>query len=245
MTPDQVERYKRHLLVKEIGGPGQKKLLEARVAIVGAGALGGQMALSLAASGIGTLDVFDDDLVELSNLHRQTHFAMSDIGDRKVSALQRRIASLNPDIRVNAVSERWSGKESAEGLHLILDGTDNFETRFAMNDWSLHHRIPLITGAVAGWQGQAMLVNDPKTERSPCYRCFVPETPARAGDCNDLGTLGMITAITAQHMALTAVKYLLELPVVSGDLWLLDGLSGRSRTVRLLKDPQCPACKVP
>ena len=245
MTPDQVERYKRHLLVKEIGGPGQKKLLEARIAIIGAGAPGGQMALSLAASGIGTLDLYDDDLVELSNLHRQTHFAMNDIGKQKVVALKSRIADINPDIRVNAFCERWSGREKAEGLHLILDGTDNFETRFAMNDWSLLHGVPLITGAVAAWQGQAMLVNDPKTDSSPCYRCYVPETPTRAGDCNDLGTLGMVTAITAQHMALTAVKYLLELPVVSGNLWLLEGLSGRSRTVRLLKDPHCLACKAP
>ena len=243
MLAEQIERYKRHLLVKEIGGSGQKKLLDSRITIVGAGALGGQMALMLAASGVGTLQVFDDDLVEVSNLHRQTHFSSHDIGVKKVEALKARIQAVNPDIELNIFDQRWSPEMSDPNARLLLDGTDNFETRFAMNAWSRAKTIPFLTGAVGGWQGQAMLVNAPSDTKSPCYKCLVPEKPTRAGDCNDIGTLGMITALTASHMSLIAMKYLLDLPVRYGELWLMDGLGGQTRTVRLPQDPGCPVCK--
>ncbi len=243
MTPEQVERYKRHLLVKEIGGPGQNKLLNAAITIVGAGALGGQMALSLAAAGVGTIHVFDDDLVELSNLHRQTHFSMSDVGRLKTDALADRIHAVNPDVHLIGHSERWTQAAGLGEVSLLLDGTDNFESRFEMNAATRKAGVPFVTGAVAGWQGQAMLVNDPKTPSCPCYRCFVPGVPTRAGDCNDLGTLGMITTMVAQYMSLIAVKYLLGLPVKAGEIWILDGLNGRQRHILLPQDPDCPDCK--
>lgn len=242
MTPEQIERYKRHLLVKEIGGPGQNKLLESRVTIVGAGALGGQAAMTLAAAGVGHIQIFDDDIVELSNLQRQTQFSAGDVGDTKIDALTRRINGLNPDIELEGIKARWSAEMSRPDADILIDGTDNFESRFAMNDWSLQAKRPLVTGAVAGWQGQVMLVNDPGNDESPCYRCFVPEAPPNAGNCNDLGVVGAVTTMTANQIALTAIKQLLGLDVKAGDLWLFDGLAGRTRNVTVLKDQSCAAC---
>lgn len=244
MKSEQIERYKRHLLVKEIGGPGQAKLLKGRVTIVGAGALGGQVALTLAAAGVGHIQIFDDDIVDLSNLQRQTQFVTADAGRSKVAALGERLIALNPDVQISVIAERWSAEKSDESADLIIDGTDNFESRFAMNAWSREHKIPMITGAVAGWQGQSMLVNDPDREACPCYQCFVPETPPDAGDCNDLGVVGAVTVTTANQMALLAIKYLIGLEVKSGDLWLFDGLAGRTRNVTLGQDPACPVCKI-
>ncbi len=243
MTPDQVERYKRHLLVKEIGGPGQKKLLGARVTVIGAGALGGQVALTLAAAGIGHIQVFDDDRVELSNLQRQTQFSTEDVGALKVEALGRRLAALNPDVSLDMISERWGEGRSSIEADLLLDGTDNFESRYQINAWSRARGIPLVSGAVAGWQGQVMLVNPANKPDAPCYRCFVPDIPPDAGNCNDLGVVGAVTTMTANQMALLTVKYCLGLPVKPGDLWLFDGLAGRTRQVGIMQDPACPVCR--
>jgi molybdopterin/thiamine biosynthesis adenylyltransferase len=242
MTPEQIERYKRHILVKEIGGPGQNKLLNGRVTIVGAGALGGQTALTLAAAGVGHIQIFDDDIVELSNLQRQTQFSVNDVGDSKIDALTRRINALNPDVQVQGVKMRWAGEGTDKDADILIDGTDNFESRFDMNAWSLREQKPFITGAVAGWQGQVMLVNDPEITHSPCYRCFVPEAPPNAGNCNDLGVVGAVTTMTANQIALLAIKRLLGLSVKAGDLWLFDGLAGRTRNVTVRKDQFCTVC---
>ena len=244
MTPQQLERYKRHLLVKEIGGPGQQKLLRARIIIVGAGALGGQMAITLAAAGIGFIQIFDDDRVDLSNLQRQTHFVTSDVGALKVDALKARIASLNPGVEIDAVSERWSPEHSMGDANIILDGTDNFESRFEINRWSRQAGVPFVSGAVAGWQGQSLLVNVPDIEACPCYQCYVPEAPPQAGDCNDRGVVGAVTTLTANHMAMIALQYILGLQPKPGRLWLMDGLGDRTRNIALPQDPNCPVCSI-
>ena len=243
MTPEQIERYKRHFLVKEIGGQGQKKLLDAHVLIVGAGALGGVAARILAASGVGRLTIFDDDKVDVSNLQRQTQFSSRDVGDWKVAALFRGLSSLNPDIRIDVVQERWTPDATLAEADLVLDGSDNFETRFALNASSLAEGVPLISGAVAGWTGQVMAVNALYDENCPCYQCFVPAEPPDAGNCKDLGVVGAITHLVASQQALLATRYLIgETENLFGRLLLIEGLTGAFRTVKLPKDPACPAC---
>lgn len=243
MTPEQIERYKRHFLVKEIGGHGQKKLLDAHVLIVGAGALGGVAARILAASGVGRLTIFDDDKVDVSNLQRQTQFSSRDVGDWKVAALFRGLSALNPDIRIDVVQERWTPDATLAEADLVLDGSDNFETRFALNVSSLAEEVPLISGAVAGWTGQVMAVNARHDGNCPCYQCFVPAEPPDAGNCKDLGVVGAITHLVASQQALLATRYLIgETENLFGRLLLIEGLTGAFRTVRLPKDPACPAC---
>lgn len=243
MTPEQLERYKRHLLVKEVGGSGQKKLLAAKVLIVGAGALGGVAAKILAASGIGHLVVFDDDRVDLSNLQRQTQFETSDVGASKVGALFRHVTALNPHTHLEPQQERWTEAAGLCGADLVLDGSDNFETRFALNREARMAGIPLVSGAVAGWTGQIMAVNEPGNPTSPCYQCFVPEKPPQAGDCNDLGVIGAVTHMVASHMALAATRIILgETTRLYGALSLIEGLSGEMRTIRLPQDAACPVC---
>lgn len=243
MTPEQLERYKRHLLVKEVGGSGQKKLLNAKVLIVGAGALGGVAAKILAASGVGHLTVFDDDRVDLSNLQRQTQFDTSDVGDTKVGALFRHISALNPHVGFDARQERWTAEADLCGADLVLDGSDNFETRFALNAASRKAGIPLVSGAVAGWTGQIMTVNEPNNAQCPCYQCFVPEKPPQAGDCNDLGVIGAVTHLVASHMALSATRQIIgETKDLYGWLTLIGGLSGELRRIRLPQDLDCPVC---
>lgn len=243
MTPEQLERYKRHLLVKEIGGAGQKKLLASKVLIIGAGALGGVCAKILAASGVGQITVFDDDRVDLSNLQRQTHFSASDVGSTKVGALFRNIAALNPDVKFKARQERWQEASGIGDAEIVLDGSDNFETRFALNRVSRVNGRPLVSGAVAGWTGQTMVVNEPGNASCPCYQCFVPAEPPQAGDCNDLGVIGAVTHMVASQMALYATRLILgETKRLYGRLSLIDGLSGELRQIGLPQDPACPVC---
>ncbi|MAP96407.1 MAG: molybdopterin biosynthesis protein MoeB [Ponticaulis sp.] len=244
MTPEQIERYKRHLLVKEIGGSGQKKLLNSHVMIVGAGALGGMAALSLAAAGVGRLTIYDDDRVDLSNLQRQIQFTADDVDDTKVGALFRRLSRLNHDVDVNPVQERWTPEAGFGDADLVLDGSDNFPTRFALNAATREANLALVSGAVAGWTGQTLVVNKPGDAYCPCYQCFVPSEPPQAGDCNDLGVLGAITQLIASQMSLAAIRLLLTPDAdIFGRLMVFEGLSMQSRVVRLPQDPDCPICK--
>lgn len=243
MRPDQIERYKRHLLVKEIGGPGQQKLLNSRVLIIGAGALGGVAAKILAAAGIGHITIYDDDVVDLSNLQRQTQFSAEDVGETKVEALSAHLKALNEGVSLEPVQKRWTSDEGLHGANLVLDGSDNFDTRFALNAASRREAIPLVSGAVAGWTGQTLVLNDPKDPNAPCYQCFVPSEPPNAGDCNDLGVVGAITHLVASQMSLAAIRYLIgETTGLFGQLQITDGLRGGSRQIKLPKDPECPVC---
>lgn len=244
MMPDQIERYARHLVLKEIGGSGQNALLTARIAIVGAGGLGGPAALYLAAAGIGQITLIDDDTVSLSNLQRQIQFETKDVGQRKVDVLAQRLQTLNPDTAVRPRHVRLT-EETAQPLlcdhDLILDGTDSFATRFMVNDAALALNTPLISGAVGRFNAQVGLFGRP----GPCYRCLVPDLPPQEERCAEVGVVGALTGIVGSVMAMEAIKHITAAgDTLSGRLWIYDGLTAESRTVTLPRDPDCPVCGV-
>ncbi|GLQ24930.1 thiamine biosynthesis protein ThiF [Algimonas ampicilliniresistens] len=244
MMPDQIERYARHLVLKEIGGSGQNALLTARIAIVGAGGLGGPAALYLAAAGIGQITLIDDDTISLSNLQRQIQFETKDVGQRKVDVLAQRLQTLNPDTAVRPRHVRLT-EETAQPLlcdhDLILDGTDSFATRFMVNDAALALNTPLISGAVGRFDAQVGLFGRP----GPCYRCLVPDLPPQEERCAEVGVVGALTGIVGSVMAMEAIKHITAAgDTLSGRLWIYDGLTAKSRTVTLPRDPDCPVCGV-
>ena len=230
-------------MLREIGGPGQAKLAEATVGIVGAGGLGGPTALLLAAAGVGTLRIWDDDVVEPSNLQRQIQFAEADVGTGKAEGLAARVRALDSGLRVEAHGARL-GADAAEALRgcdVVLDCTDNFVSRFHINAASRSLSVPLVSGAAAGWSAQVGVFN--AYPDAPCYRCFVPDAPPDALDCETVGIVGAVVATAGSVQALEAVKLLTGAgETLSGRLWLWNGLAGTSRTVSVVRDPACPEC---
>lgn len=245
-SPDEVERYARHLVLREIGGPGQQRLRAARVLIVGLGGLGAPAALYLAAAGIGRLGLIDPDQVGLSNLQRQILYRTADIGKDKVEVASERLAAQNPQVEIVAYSTRFEAQTWREGVKdydLVLDGTDNFATRFAINAACLAAKKPLISGALGRWTGQVALF---EPSGRPCYRCLVPDIPPDAETCSAVGVVGALSGVIGAMMALEAIKYLCGTePSFAGRLLIYDGLSAQARTVRILPDPSCPACGSP
>lgn len=244
MTPENIERYARHLVLKEVGGPGQRALGQAKVAIVGAGGLGGPAALYLAAAGIGHITLIDDDTVDLSNLQRQIQFTESDIGREKTRATADCIGEINSGV-VTEIKTARVGADNASALlgghTLILDGTDSFETRFIVNDAALTHKIPLVSGAIGRFDGQVSVFSP--SGGGPCYKCLVPNAPPNAETCSEVGVIGALAGIIGSMMALEAIKYITGAGQnLTGRLWVFDGLHGESRTVNLARDPDCPAC---
>lgn len=242
MAPDQVERYARHLVLREIGGSGQNALLTARIAIVGAGGLGGPAALYLAAAGIGQITLIDDDLVSLSNLQRQIQFETNDVGQNKVDVMAQRLQALNPDTAVQTHHVRLNN-ENAQTLlcnhDLILDGTDSFATRFVVNEAALALDTPLISGAVGRFDAQVGLFARP----GPCYRCLVPDLPPQEERCAEVGVVGALTGVVGSVMAMEAIKQITGAgKTLNGRLWIYDGLTAYSRTIDLPRDPNCPTC---
>jgi len=244
MTPTQIERYARHLVLKDIGGPGQNKLLKARLVIVGAGGLGGPAALYAAAAGIGHITIIDDDAVDLSNLQRQIQFTNADIGKPKANSLAQSLKAINSDISCDVHPVRLT-KENAQDLlrghDIIMDGTDDFKARFAVNSASHALAIPLISGALGQFDGHVGLFNETKT--APCYQCFVPEVPPNAQTCAQVGVVGALAGMIGSMMALEAVKYITGAgESLAGKLYLYNGLTSESRKISLPKDPACPMC---
>jgi len=240
-SDDEIERYARHLVLAEVGGPGQQRLKAARVLVVGAGGVGGPAALYLAAAGIGGLTLVDDDTVGLSNLQRQIQFGSGDVSRPKVEAAAGRLLDLNPHATVTGVSRRLDAG-SADGLiaghDVVIDGTDDFETRMEVNAACVRAGVPLVSGALGRWSGQVGVF-----EGRPCYRCLVPEVPAEAETCARVGVVGAMAGIVGSMAALEAVKIITGAGrPLSGRLWLYDGLEGTSRTVRVAPDPACPVC---
>ena len=236
----EVERYARHLVLREVGGPGQQRLKAARVLIVGAGGLGAPAALYLAAAGVGHLTLSDDDVVGLSNLQRQVLFATADVGRAKTAAGAEHLAALNPHVAVEAASAVTADTVAhlVAGHDLVLDGTDNFETRLLVSDACLAAGIPLVSGAIGRWTGQVGVF-----EGKPCYRCLVPEVPPDAETCVAVGVVGALAGVIGSMMALEAVKLIAGAgEALTGRLLIYDGLAGESRTVRIGADPACPAC---
>jgi molybdopterin/thiamine biosynthesis adenylyltransferase len=244
LTPEEIDRHRRHILLKEIGGPGVQKLRAASVSIIGAGALGGPCALYLAAAGVGHIELWDDDRVERSNLQRQVQFTDDEIGALKAETLAARLRAMDPALDITVRAERFS-EASAPAGHLLIDASDNFPTRYALN--RLAHRTgrAMVHGAAAGWSGQVSVFASGVQEDAPCYQCWVPETPPDAEACDEVGVVGAVTGMTGTAMALEAIKQITGAgkPLI-GRVLLISGLSGESRTVALRRDPACPVCGI-
>jgi molybdopterin/thiamine biosynthesis adenylyltransferase/rhodanese-related sulfurtransferase len=245
LTPAQRNRYQRHLLLPEIGETGQIKLLDSKVLLLGAGGLGSPAALYLAAAGVGTLGIIDMDVVDESNLQRQILHNMDRVGDRKVDSAKKTLTALNPDVNVVTYDVRLGADNVLsiiDGYDVIVDGTDNFPTRYLVNDAALLKRIPVVHGSIFRFEGQAT-VFDPYN--GPCYRCLIPEPPPAelAPSCSEAGVLGVLPGIIGSIQAIEAIKVLLDLgdPLV-GRLLSYDALEQSFRTFKVRRDPACPAC---
>lgn len=245
-TEEQVERYSRHIILKEIGGEGQRKLLNSSAFVVGAGGLGSPVLLYLAAAGVGRLGVADSDWVELSNLHRQIIHGTSDLDREKTQSAREAIQEINPDCEVSAFQGRLSAaniREVFRGYDVVLDGSDNFPTRFIVADCCRFENIPLISGAIIRFEGQLMTILSGKG--NPCYRCFIPEPPP-AGlvpSCQEAGILGAVGGVIGTLQAVEAIKVLLGIGrILSHELLIYDGLQGTFDTAQRAVDPGCPLC---
>jgi molybdopterin/thiamine biosynthesis adenylyltransferase len=241
-TDEERERYARHILLKEIGGPGQQRLKAATAAIVGVGGLGAPAALYLAAAGVGRLRLIDDDAVSLSNLQRQIVYRHTDVGAPKAERARALLAELNAHVEIEAEQQRLTEANAGyllTGADVVLDGSDGFETRFAVNAACHAMGATLISGAVGRWDGQVAVF----PREGPCYRCFVPETPPDAETCARVGVVGALTGVIGSLMALEAIKHLAQAgETLAGRIFLFDGLKGEARTVALAHDPACPVC---
>ncbi len=248
MTPEERERYSRHILLKEVGGQGQQKLMAAKVLVAGAGGLGSPIISYLAAAGVGTIGVADDDSVALSNLQRQTIFRTEDVGRQKVEAAQDAIVRLNPHVRTAAHPRitDTNAREIIREYDLVVEGVDNFEARYALNTACIAEKKTLVSAAVGRFEGQLSTFKPfAGPGVLPCYRCLVPEEPPRDQqiNCAEEGVIGALTGVIGTLAAMEVVKELLQIgESLAGRLMLYDGLGGTFRTVRLPADPACPEC---
>ncbi|WP_066647099.1 MULTISPECIES: HesA/MoeB/ThiF family protein [Sphingomonas] len=246
LSDAQLDRYARHLILKEIGGAGQARLLAAHVVLIGAGGIGSPAIQYLAAAGVGRLTVIDDDRVDLSNLQRQTLFGTADVGRPKAEAAAAAIAALNPDVTVAPVTERLTQTNAAALIgtaDVVIDGCDNFATRLAVADAAHRLRVPLVSAAVGQFEGQLGVYRGWEADK-PCYRCFVGAAPDReAGSCAEDGVLGAMTGVLGSLAALEAMRAIVPFGADSaGRLLIVDALDFRFRTLALPKDPGCPGC---
>jgi molybdopterin/thiamine biosynthesis adenylyltransferase/rhodanese-related sulfurtransferase len=245
LTPEQRDRYGRHVLLPEVGEEGQQKLLGAKVLLLGAGGLGSPAALYLAAAGVGTIGIVDMDVVDASNLQRQILHNLERIGDRKVDSAKKTLTALNPDVDVVTYDVRLGADNILDiirGYDVIVDGTDNFPTRYLLNDASLLERIPVVHGSIFRFEGQ-VTVFDPYN--GPCYRCLLPEPPPPelAPSCSEAGVLGVLPGIVGSIQALEAIKLILDLgEPLRGRLLAYDALEETFRNFKVRRDPSCPAC---
>ncbi|WP_332657897.1 HesA/MoeB/ThiF family protein [Brevundimonas sp.] len=240
-SDDEIERYARHLVLAEVGGPGQQRLKAARVGLVGMGGVGGPAALYLAAAGVGTLRLIDDDAVGLSNLQRQIAFATADVGRSKVEAGAEALGALNPHVGIEPAAERLGPDNAArliQGCDVVLDGTDDFAARFAVNAACVAAGIPLVSGALGRWSGQVGVFTG-----RPCYRCLVADGPPDAETCARVGVVGALAGVVGAMAALEAIKLITGAgEPLTGRLLIYDGLAGSSRVARIAADPGCPVC---
>lgn len=240
-SDEEVERYARHLILSEVGGPGQQALKRARVLVVGMGGIGNPAALYLAAAGVGTLGLIDDDVVSLSNLQRQVIFGTDDIGKPKIEVAARRLGTLNPHTQVELFDHRIASdnaRDLVRRFDVVLDGTDDFETRFAVNAACVAENRPLVSGALGRWSGQVGVFTG-----QPCYQCLVPQVPPEAETCARVGIVGALAGVIGTMAALETVKVISGAgQSLEGRLLIYDGLSANTRVVRLAAEPQCPVC---
>lgn len=243
LSDAQLERYARHIILKEIGGEGQTRLLGAHVALIGAGGIGAPAIQYLAAAGVGRLTLIDDDVVALSNLQRQVLYGSDDVGQRKVDAAAQAVARLNPDIRISRRALRVGADNAAGllfGVDVVIDGSDNFATRLAVADAALERHIPLVSAAVGQFDGQLAVFRGWEADK-PCYRCLVGDDPDRPDvSCADQGVLGALTGVLGSLAAIETVRTIVPFGTdPAGTLLMIDALDFRFRTLSLPKDPGC------
>lgn len=245
LSADELQRYARHLTLPEVGVRGQEKLARARVLLIGAGGLGSPAALYLAAAGVGCLGIIDDDVVDLSNLQRQILHGTAALGEPKVESARRRLADLNPGVRIEPIAERLTSanaREVVQRFDLVIDGSDNFPTRYLVNDACVLERRPLVYGSIYRFEGQLSVF---ATADGPCYRCLFAEPPAPelVPSCVSAGVLGVLPGIIGTLQALEAIKLILGVgePAI-GRLLLFDALTVGIREVALRRDPECIVC---
>ncbi len=247
-SEDQIKRYARHILLREVGGEGQSRLLESRVLVVGAGGLGSPLILYLAAAGVGTIGVIDDDVVDLSNLQRQVLHATSRVGMPKVESAARTVEDINPDVRLVPHLERLNAENALKlmgNYDLVADGSDNFATRFLINDACYFARKPLVSGAILRFDGQVATFKGYEEGNAPCYRCLYrePPPPGQIPSCAEAGVLGALCGVIGSIQATEILKELLEIgDGLAGSLLIYDGLGSVFRKIKVPRDPGCPLC---
>ena len=245
LSEEQITRYSRHILLKEVGGKGQKKLLDGRVLIIGAGGLGSPIALYLAAAGVGTIGIADADEVDLSNLQRQVIHTTPDVGKAKVLSAKDTMLAINPELTVNTY-QTWVSAENIAGMiadyDFVIDGTDNFAAKFLINDACVLAGKPYSHGGILQFDGQTMTV---KPGKSPCYRCIFPEPPPKdvIPTCSRAGVIGVLPGVLGTLQATEAIKYLLGAgELLTGRLLTYNALRMRFREIPVKKNAKCPIC---
>jgi adenylyltransferase/sulfurtransferase len=244
-SESQIQRYSRHILLPEVGGKGQAALLKARVLVIGAGGLGSPVAFYLAAAGVGTIGLIDGDVVDLSNLHRQILHHTPDVDRPKVASAQAKLTALNPDITVVPHHERLTADNALslfKQYDLVIDGTDNFPTKFLANDAAIFTKRPLVHGGILRFVGQVMTI---LPGQSACYRCIFKEPPPSGlvPSCQEAGVLGALAGVIGTIQATEALKLILGLPqLLTGRLLTYDALSSSFREIAVRRNPKCPIC---
>lgn len=246
LREDQVQRYSRHIILPEVGGEGQKKLLKSRVAVIGAGGIGSPVLQYLAAAGVGTLDIIDSDRVDLTNLQRQIIHNVEHLGVEKVKSAREAIELLNPDVHVNAHDVRISSENALELLRdvdVVIDGSDNFTTRYLVNDACFFLKKPLVSGSVLRFEAQMTVF--PQLEQTPCYRCLFPNPPMKGlvPTCSEAGILGSVTGLVGSILVTETIKLLLGMgETLTGRLVTFEALPLRFQEIKLRWNADCPLC---
>ena len=247
LSDAQLDRYARHIVLREIGGEGQRRLLAAKVAVVGVGGIGSPAIQYLAAAGVGLLRVVDDDRASLDNLQRQILFGTDDVGRSKVELARAAVGRLNPDVGFDGQEVRITKKNAADmlsGVDVVIDGSDNFATRLVVSDHCTAARIPLVSAAIGQFQAQIGTFRGWEPDR-PCYRCFVGDAfdADDCDNCSELGVLGAMAGIAGSWAAMEAIRQIVGFgDEAVGKLHVFDGLKPALRTIKIAKDPACAAC---
>jgi len=247
LTDSQIERYSRHIILKEIGGEGQKKILNAKVVIIGAGGLGSPSAYYLAAAGVGKIGIVDSDRADLSNLQRQILHFTKDVGRLKTESAKEKLTAINPDCKVEMHNTRINAHNVLDiigNYDAVIDGSDNFPTRYLINDACVISRIPLFEGAVISFSGQAITI---KPHESACYRCLYeePPPPGLVPSCQEAGVMGAIPGVIGLIQATEVIKWILAKGSLLTDrLLIYNGLEMEFNEVKVARNPQCPLCGV-
>ncbi len=251
LTDEQLDRYARHIVLRDVGGVGQKKILDAHILIIGAGGIGCPAIQYLAAAGVGALTIIDDDVVSLSNLQRQVLFSSEDIGLPKVDVAKRAAQRINPEVLINTVNQRLTAQHFSddaaaffEQFDVILDGSDNYQTRLLVSDYSIAHHVPLVSAAIGQFQGQLGVFRGWEADK-PCYRCFVGDAldPDDCDNCSEVGVLGAMVGLMGSFAAMEAIRVVTGFgDDPAGKLQLFDGLKPSMRSINLPKDPECKSC---